>query len=403
MSVVVPAIAAGSSLACIRSLGRKGIPVIAASESPESPAFASKYVDERASLPAPIDGIEGYRDGLLSLAERPDVETIVPLREPESYVLSKYRERFAEHVGTPWPDFETMESARDRNQLFQRAEEVGIPIPETKLLTEWDDWRDDTVVKSRYTVLVRDNRTQYPGVRFVSGDPDELDTPDEDRLIAEMGHVPIVQECIPDGTEYGFFALFDHGEPVVTFQHQRIRSYTYSGGASVFRRAVSIPTLHEQGVRLLSALDWHGPAMVEFRHDPRDGGFKLLEVNPRFWGSLQLGVHAGVDFPYRYYQLANGVRKPDYGYTVGTGSHILRGELVYLVSLLRDDYDHVERPSVPSAVARVLFSLATDPNFDYFSWDDPGPFRRDLTNLVGEYAPSKSAPLKRAVSALVGK
>ncbi len=397
MSVVVPAIAAGSSLACIRSLGRKGIPVIAASESPDSPAFESKYVDERASLPAPTDDIEGYRDGLLSLAERPDVETIVPLREPESYVLSKFRERFAEHVATPWPDFETMESARDRNRLFQRARESEIPIPETRLLTEWDDWHEETVVKSRYTVLVRDNRTQYPGVQFVS------DEPDVERLTAEMGHVPIVQECIPDGSEYGFFALFDHGEPVVTFQHQRIRSYTYSGGASVFRRAVSIPRLHEQGVRLLSALDWHGPAMVEFRHDPRDDRFKLLEVNPRFWGSLQLGVHAGVDFPYRYYQLANGVRNPDYGYTVGTGSHILRGELVYLVSLLRDDFDHVERPSVPVAVARVLLSLATDPNFDYLSLDDLGPFRRDLTNLVGDYAPSKPAPLKRAVSALVGK
>ncbi len=416
MSVVVPAIAAGSSLACIRSLGRNGISVIAASESPDSPAFASKYVDERVSLPAPTDDLAGYRDGLLSLAERPDVETIIPLREPESYVLSKYRDQFAEHIATPWPDFETMEAARDRNQLFEKAQEVGTPIPKTKLLTEWDDWRDETVVKSRYTVLVRDNQTQYPGVRFVSGKSDEADElddsgnldepdgPDKDRLIADMGHVPIVQECIPDGTEYGFFALFDHGDPVVTFQHQRIRSYTYSGGASVFRRAVSLPRLHEQGVRLLSALDWHGPAMVEFRHDPRDDQFKLLEVNPRFWGSLQLAVHAGVDFPYRYYQLANGVRKSEYGYTVKTGSHILRGELVYLVSLLRDDFEHVERPSFPIASARVLVSLATDPNFDFLSLDDPGPFRRDLTNLVGDYAPSisKPKPLKRAVSALLG-
>jgi predicted ATP-grasp superfamily ATP-dependent carboligase len=361
MSVVVPAIAAGSSLACIRSLGRRGIPVIAAGESPDSPAFTSKYVSERVPLPPPTEDLDGYRDGLLSLAERPDVETIVPLREPESYVLSEHREEFAEHVGAPWPDAETMESARDRKRLFRRAQEADVPIPETALLTEWDDWSE------------------------------------------EMGHVPIVQECIPDGTEYGFFALFDHGEPVVTFQHRRVRSYTYSGGASVFRESVSNPNLHEHGVRLLSALDWHGPAMVEFRRDPRDQRFKLLEVNPRFWGSLQLAVHAGVDFPHRYYQLANGVRKPDYGYTVGTGSHILRGELVYLVSLLRDDYEHVERPSVPLEVARVLLSLCTDPNFDYLSMDDPEPFRRDIVNLVSEFAPSKAKPLRRAVSAVLGQ
>lgn len=397
MSVVVPGIAAGSSLACIRSLGRKGIPIVAASESPELPAFASKYVTERASLPAPTEDLIGYRDGLLALAKRPDVETIVPLREPESYVLSKHRDAFAEHVATPWPDFETMESARDRIRLFRRAEEVGVPIPKTDLLTEWSEWEDDTVVKSRYTVRVEDGKTSYSGVEFVS------DEPDVDRLVDEMGHVPIVQECIPDGTEYGFFALFDHGEPVVTFQHRRIRSYTYAGGASVFRKSVSIPELHEQGVRLLSALDWHGPAMAEFRRDPRDGRFKLLEVNPRFWGSLQLGVHAGVDFPYRYYQLATGVRRPDYGYTVGTGCHVLRGELVYLVSLVRDDYEHVERPSVPMATARVLLSLLTEPHFDYLSRDDPEPFRRDVLNLVDEYAPSKAASVKRAVSTLVGK
>ena len=395
MSVVVPAISTGSSLACARSLVRRGVPVLAASESPDSPTLASKYVTETVRLPAPGDDIAGYRDGLLALAERPDVETIVPLREPDSYVLSKYREEFSEYVTAPWPDFETLESARDRHRLFQRAREVGIPTPETRLLSEWVDWDDETVVKSRYTVLVRENRTAYPGVQFVSGEPDT------DRLAREMGHEPIVQECIPDGSEYGFFALFDHGEPVVTFQHRRIRSYTYSGGASVFRESVAHPQLHEQGTRLLSALDWHGPAMVEFRRDPRDGQFKLLEVNPRFWGSLQLAVHAGVDFPYRYYQLARGVRESDDGYATGVGSHILRGELVYLVSLLRDDYDHVERPSIPAAMARVLASLLTERNFDYLSLDDPKPFVRDVANIVGGVAPAASAPLKRAVSALV--
>ncbi len=73
------------------------------------------------------------------------------------------------------------------------------------------------------------------------------------------------------------------------------------------------------------------------------------------------------------------------------------------MSLLRDDYEHVERPSVPLEVARVLRSLLTDPNFDYLSMDDPEPFRRDVSNLVSEFAPSASKPLRRAVSAALGK
>lgn len=396
-AVVVPAIGTGSSLACVRSLGRRGVPVIAASESANAPAFVSKYCEETVRVPDPQTDLAGYSDALLSLAERPDVRTLVPLREPDVYVLAENRAAFAEHVAAPWPDFGTFEAVRDRCTLFERAAEVGVPAPETDLLSSWDDWDCDTVVKSRYTVLVRENGTNYPDVRFhpAGAGPD-------DATADEMGHDPIVQECVPGDDEYGFFALCDDGDPLVTFQHRRLRSYSYAGGASVFREAVDEPALARHGRRLLSALDWHGPAMVEFKRDPRTGEFQLLEVNPRFWGSLQLAVHAGVDFPYRYYQLACGTPVEESDYAVGVGSHVLRGELCYLASLLREDHDHVERPSLPRETARVLASLWQEPNFDIASLDDPRPFVRDVGTVVGDTAPQFGLPKRKVGKSLAG-
>jgi predicted ATP-grasp superfamily ATP-dependent carboligase len=66
------------------------------------------------------------------------------------------------------------------------------------------------------------------------------------------------------------------------------------------------PQIEELGIRLLRALQWYGVAMVEFKVDPRDNQPKLMELNPRFWGSLALAIHAGVDFPYLLYKMAMG-------------------------------------------------------------------------------------------------
>jgi predicted ATP-grasp superfamily ATP-dependent carboligase len=88
--------------------------------------------------------------------------------------------------------------------------------------------------------------------------------------------------------------------------HRRIREYPPTGGASCCAQSFYDPKLMDYGVRLLDRLNWHGVAMVEFRYDTRDHDYKILEVNPKFWGSLDLALASGVDFPYYVCQMANG-------------------------------------------------------------------------------------------------
>jgi len=188
---------------------------------------------------------------------------------------------------------------------------------------------------------------------------------------------------VPGTDEYGFFALYDEGEPVAAFQHRQLRGYKYCGGPSAYRESVDIPELEAAGLRLLDHLDWHGLAMVEFLRDDETGEFKLMEVNPRFWSSLPFTVQAGVDFPNCYRALAAGERPAtDPDYEVGIAGHLLRGELLHLHSVLFEDYPLVDRPSVVGTAAAMVASLVRHPRFDYLSADDLGPFLRDFGGVV---------------------
>ncbi|UPV76661.1 carboxylate--amine ligase (plasmid) [Halorussus limi] len=387
--VVVPAITHPSSLACARSLGRRGFKTILVSEDESAEAFRSRYCDESVVVPSPSRDATAYKEALLGLARRSDVRTVLPVREKDVYLLSKYRDEFADHVGTPWPEFETLRTVQDRIRLYDAARKVGVPSPETHLLTECSDWSRPWIMKGRYSVLPTDSGAHGAGEsRGLARPPTTRylpagERPDADRAVADMHHVPIVQEYLRSTDEYGFFALYDEGEAVATFQHRQIRGVHYSGGASAFRRSVEIPELERLGTRLLDHLDWHGVAMVEFLRDPDTGDFELMEINPRFWSSLPFTVQAGADFPYYAWLLANGDRdRIECDYEVGTAGHLLSGEASHLLSILADDTALVERPSFARTAADVLTSLVRHPRFDYLDPTDPLPFARYASNRI---------------------
>jgi predicted ATP-grasp superfamily ATP-dependent carboligase len=115
----------------------------------------------------------------------------------------------------------------------------------------------------------------------------------------------MLQERI-EGPGVGVFALYHHGRPAAFFSHRRVRERPPWGGVSVLSESIPLcPVAQRYATQLLDALGWHGVAMVEFKQDVRDGVPKLMEINGRFWGSLQLAIDAGVDFPAL---LVDGVR-----------------------------------------------------------------------------------------------
>jgi predicted ATP-grasp superfamily ATP-dependent carboligase len=122
---------------------------------------------------------------------------------------------------------------------------------------------------------------------------------------------------------------------VCLFSHRRLREKPPSGGVSVLRESVAVDPVAGQHARaLLDSLNWHGVAMVEFKQDERDGQLKLMEINGRLWGSLQLAIDAGVDFPNMMADLLAGkALAPLPSYKIGVQTRWLWGDIDSLLAL----------------------------------------------------------------------
>jgi predicted ATP-grasp superfamily ATP-dependent carboligase len=360
----------------MRSLARRGVRTIALSSNQHAMGFYSRYAAERFVLPSQEKLLFEYERSLLQLCKREDILTVLPFTDLDAWILSRFKQVLQNHVKTIWVSSDAFESVRDRVKLLEVARRSGVPVPRTRVMSEWDDWSSPCVIKSRYSIMDANGGALYRGVMFV--EPDR--PPDYRSVVHEMMHEPMVQEYI-NGPEYGFFALFNDGELRARFQHKRIMSERCTGGASVLRTSVYVKELDELGIKLLRTLNWHGPAMVEFKFDLLDRKFKLMEVNPRFWGSLSLAADSGVDFPNLYYQIAaNGDCETIPDYRTNVTSHYIAGELLYLLSLiLRSCPSYVTKPNLVNQIFVILRHLRGS-ELDTLDRHDIAPFILDLFN-----------------------
>ncbi|GAA5052239.1 carboxylate--amine ligase [Haladaptatus pallidirubidus] len=375
--VVIPASRYPHGYASVRSLTRADIRTIVAVADKHLPVAASRFCDEVVRVP-PSYEILAYKDALLGIAARSDVYTIIPHRPQDTYVLSKYHDEFDQYVSLVVPPLETLKRVHDRKQLMDIAERTEVPVPETRLLDEATEWDVDRVVKSRYNLLVDEYIDSYePSESSIVKSVQHVPSNESLNIATTceaMDHVPIVQEYIDGTDEYVFGALYDHGEPLATFQHRQIRGDSYTGGGGVYRESVEIPSLEAVGRAVLDELEWHGLACIEYIEDAATGEFKLVEINPRMWQSLACAAASGADFPYWYWlQVIGNSDSIEPGYEVGVGTHYMIGELEYLTSIVRDDSSIVGRPPLSAAIKEVLLSCFEMPNFDYCHVDDPLP------------------------------
>jgi predicted ATP-grasp superfamily ATP-dependent carboligase len=191
----------------------------------------------------------------------------------------------------------------------------------------------------------------------------------------------------------GVFACYDNGQPIAVFSHKRIREKPPSGGVSVLRESVPVdPLAAKYALALLDALSWHGVAMVEFKMDEHDGGFKLMEINGRFWGSLQLAIDSGVDFPLLIGQILAGIPASRIAsYKTGIRSRWLWGDIDGLLTLFLKSRTRLALPSSHPGRWRTLaaFLIPWYPGLRYevLSLSDPRPWlhetRRWFSRLSG--------------------
>ena len=210
---------------------------------------------------------------------------------------------------------------------------------------------------------------------------------------------PVLLQRRVVGAGEGFFALRWNGRVVAMFAHRRLREKPPGGGVSVYRESLPLePRLVEPGLRLLDALDWQGVAMIECRRDAATGREVIMEVNGRFWGSLQLAIDAGVDFPALLARCASGETVPAVSdYRVGVRSRWFWGDVDHLyLRLTRSDERLQLEPGAPSRLRAVRDFLRVDLKHDrseVWRWRDPGPFLVESLQWCGLLGRGRRRPL----------
>lgn len=119
----------------------------------------------------------------------------------------------------------------------------------------------------------------------------------------------IIQERISNGKDViGAFFLCKDGDVISSYTHKRIRTFPKSGGVTVLSKISNDNEPIEIGTQLLKKLNWNGFAMIEFLWDDKVDKFKVIEINPRLWGSVLLSEFSGMNFINNYINLSLNIK-----------------------------------------------------------------------------------------------
>ena len=369
-----------AALAVIRSLGKKGIEVVAADSVGLNAGFLSKYCSKAFIYPSPLKDKTKFINSMLRFVKNGDFELLIPITDLTMVPIVEHRDEFEDYVKVAAPPYEIAVKAFDKAQTVRIAEKSGVPCPRTLLIDDIktlkevaDDLRYPVVIKPRMKVFWRGGRGVMLKVTtrnyaYTSRDLIHKYV----QIISRLNGLDVppnffmIQEFV-EGEGYGVEALMHKGELKAIFMHKRLREYPVTGGASTLRISTKSERLARYSVKLLREMRWQGVAMVEFKINPNGGDVKLMEVNGRFWGSLPLAIKAGVDFPYLLYKCM--VERENFSppsYRLGVKQRwLIPGDVLWLYSSIINGH------RISSSVKDFLGSF-TVPD-DVISSDDIAP------------------------------
>jgi len=371
------------TVAAVRALGRAGAVVDVADPRRLAPAAFSRHCRRRLRSPDPAGAPEEFASWAGRQLASGGYSLLLPTEEQTCLALSRARERHPFGAWVPVPPPGPLQDAADKLGAARRAEAVGIPTPATRpfspgeLLPPGGTW----VLKPRRGTGAR-------GLRRVAGGQ-EVEPLARD-LETRFG--PLVLQSLVRGRRngYGVSLLYDaRGQCRAGFVHRKIREFPASGGVSTCAESVQRPDLVALARRYVEGdppLPWQGLVNLEFKVDPATGTPRLLEVNPRLWGSVALAVRAGVDFPALLWDLSRG-REPPPAFAYPAGVRLrwtVYGELAHAWQRLRG--------------GEVPWDVLGEEGQGDFLWDaaDPAPFWASLAawGLAGA-TPAGRAWLRR--------
>ena len=327
------------ALAITRSLGAKGHRMVVGAKAYPSLAQVSRHCREFFTYPDPVGDSAGFVDALVRTVRERHIDVVLPVTEITTALLVEQRSEIERYCRVPFPVAATFNAAANKVEVLALAEKLSVPIPLGVVVQrpggqpQWPDGlQAPIVIKPHRSRIKVDGRWSSTAVAYAE-DESELQAVLAAKNPAEY---PVLLQQRIVGPGVGVFMCYQRGRLVAQFSHRRLREKPPSGGVSVLCESAPVPpdALRHAQV-LLNALQWDGVAMVEFKMDSADQTLKLMEINGRFWGSLQLAIDAGVDFPSLLIQtLADDPMPLLDTYRIGVRSRWLIGDIDALLMRL---------------------------------------------------------------------
>ncbi len=308
-------------LAVVRSLGRAGKEVHAAPFNWHAPALKSRYISKVHCVPRYSDSPSAWCDAVLQVLEAHSFDLIVPCCDDRSLLAFHiHREEFAEYpIALPNP--QVIDLLFDKELTRQACLELGIPVADGRLVRA-DDTAKGLASRFGLPLILKPRRSYWTDHLDTWGKVQipESEAALQQQLSALDDPSRYLVESRFEGVGVGVSVLAQNGSILQAFQHRRLREGW--GGASSYRISEPVDEdLHEACEKICRRVDLTGVCMFEFRWNPDDGRWILLETNARFWGSMPLPLSLGVDFPrFHYDLLAHGIVHAPKTYPAGVRS-----------------------------------------------------------------------------------
>ena len=373
-----------SSYAVLRSLSKKGLVVAVADEFRHGMSQWSKYAASKHIYRSPHLDPVGFVDDISAIVERTGARVIIPGHE-ELLVLARYRDHLPSSVKLPVTDAETLEFVNDKLSITNHARLCGVSVAAEVQWTTLDELSSVTDPAKQYAARAR-RGNGAKGVAYSRGGLHLGESVQRlsDRFSIPHDRRPVVQEYV-EGDGWGVSCLYQSGQRIASFTHRRLREKTLSGGTSTLRIAQHNPLIEDYAHTILDSLNWHGVAMVEFKYNSETSEGWFIEINPRLWGSIDLPIAAGVDFPWLLYSCALGT--VDHSTTTnetwksGVSSCWLMGHFLRQIELLKAGHLGI-------FLREVLAFGAT--SYDDVKLDDIGAFFGELLHYASRFVSDPS-------------
>lgn len=299
-----------NGLGVIRDLGREGVPVLALDPDRRALGFVSRYA-AGVVVPDPALDEAEFVAGLEALGrELPQRAVVFPTHDEYVWAVSRHAERLEPLFRIPFSGWQTMCLVADKEEQLRAACRAGVDTPTTEFVRDAAEL-EEAASRTTFPAIFKPVESLAFKRRFgrpvlVVGSREELE--DVYEGVSDCGTL-MLQEIVPGGDDelYTVGSYLDAASrPLAVFTGRKLRQHPRTFGTCRFAESVWLPDLAEAAISLLAELRYHGVSQVEFKRDPRDGRFKLMEINARHWLWHSLAARCGVNLSLAAYRDAVG-------------------------------------------------------------------------------------------------